>query len=225
MKRRLKHKIKKLPDGRTNVSVSIPLALAGLEQYESTDMMEDIAVLRRSVTQPQRKIGTAKWFLAQMKRCIQNEAFALMFLEACVTSIRSATFALQKMYGNNKDFEKWYATKQEDMGNDSGLRSIVDLRNIAEKEGVILDEYRHTILVRFYINGIIEAETGEPIIQVEGIKIDGILPFLEASLAKVSELIEEAHKLFPVKVSRTPVMGKIEYLKQKKDGSWERFDF
>src|SRR3989304_4431571 len=85
-----KQKIEKLPDGRTNVSVSMPLALTGLEQYESPEMIKDITVLRRSITPPQRKIGSAKWFLSQMKRCIQNEAFALMFLEACVTSIRAA---------------------------------------------------------------------------------------------------------------------------------------
>ena len=225
MKRRLKHNIEKLPGGRTNISVSMPLALTGLEQYESNDMMQDITVLRRSLTQPQRKIGSAKWFLAQMKRCIQNEAFALMFLEACVTSIRSATFTLQKMYGNNKAFKEWYVKKQDDMGKDSELCSIVDLRNIAEKEGVILDEYRHTILVRFYRDGKIEAETGEPIIQIEGIKFDSIFQLLEKSLMKISELIEEAHKLFPVKTGRTPVMGKIDYLREKEDGSWERFDF
>ena len=203
----------------------MPLALTGLEQYESNDMMEDITVLRHSVTIPQRKIGSAKWFLAQMKRCIQNEAFALMFLEAYVTAIRSATFALQKMYGNNEDFDRWYAKKQKYMRNDSELRLIVDLRNIAEKEGVILDEYRHAILVRFYISGKIEAETGDPVIQIEGREVDSILPLLEASLTKISVLIEEAHKLFPVKVSRTPVMGKIEYIREKGDGSWERFDF
>jgi hypothetical protein len=225
MKKRLEHKLEKLPDGRTNVSVSMPMALAGLEQYESNDMMEDIAVLRRSVTPPQRKIGSARWFLAQMKRCIQNEAFALMFLEAYLTAIRSATFTLQKMYGNNKDFDKWYAKKQEEMRNDSELRLIVDLRNIAEKEGVILDEYRHTIIVRFYISGKTEAETGAPIIQIKGKEVDSILPLLEASLTKISDLIEEAHKLFPVKTGRTPIRGKIEYIREKDDGNWERFDF
>ena len=148
-----------------------------------------------------------------------------MFLEACVTSIRAATFTLQKMYGNNVDFGKWYAKKREDMGSDSDLRSLISLRNIAEKEGVILDEYIHTIFVRFYNDGKIEAETGEPIIKIEGISVDRMLPFLEASLSKVSDVIEEAHKLFPIKASRTPVMGKIEYIREKGDGSWERFDF
>jgi hypothetical protein len=225
MKKRLEHKLEKLPDGRTNVSVSMPMALAGLEQYESNDMMEDIAVLRRSVTSPQKKIGAARWFLAQMKRCIQNEAFALMFLEAYVTAIRSATFTLQKMYGNNKDFDKWYEKKQEEMRNDSDLRLIIDLRNIAEKEGVILSEYRHTINIRFYKSGKTETETGTPIIKIEGKEVDSILPLLEASLAKISTLIEEAHELFPVKTGRTPIMGKIEYIKEQEDGSWEHFDF
>ncbi len=225
MKKILKHTIEKLPDGRTNVSVSMPCALTGLEQYESTDGMEKFAVLRRSVTMPQRKIGAARWFLAQMKRCVQNEAFAVMFFEAYVSALRSATFTLQKMYANNAEFEKWYKKRQEDMRGDPELRAIIELRNIAEKEGVLLDKYAHTIFVRFYLDGKTEAEAGEPIMQVEGIKIKLTVATLEASLARISGLIEEAHEIFPVKASRTPIAGKVDYLREKKDGSWEHFDF
>ena len=55
----------------------------------STDQeMERPALLKASVSPPQQKVAAARWFLTQLTRCIHNEASALMFFEAFLSTLR-----------------------------------------------------------------------------------------------------------------------------------------
>jgi hypothetical protein len=114
-------------------SITSPFVLAGAEIGSSAEEMQRPTLLHVSVTPPRRKLAAARWFLSQFYQCAYNEGSALMFLEAFLTTLRSATFALQKMYAADPAFAGWYAQKQQEMRQDADLRSVIELRNAAEK--------------------------------------------------------------------------------------------
>jgi len=215
--------LEKTASGKTQVSVQVPFLLADAEIGPSSEEMERLALLHPRASPPRRKIEAARWFLAQLFRCIHNEGSALMFLEAFLTALRSATFALQKMFADHPDFPEWYKRKQESMREDQELRWIIELRNMAEKEGVILAEYGPSTIVRFHRDGLVEAEAGTPSLKVEGLDQEDLLPHLQSSLAKISVIIDEAHELFAPEKSRSHVI-RVEYVRETGEGSWEHFD-
>jgi hypothetical protein len=190
----------------------------------TNEEMERPALLEMGVSPPQQKIAAARWFLSQLTRCIHNEASALMFLEAFLSTLRSATFALKKMLNEHAEFEIWYARKQEEMRRDPHLRWVIDARNVAEKEGIILAEYGPHAVVRVHKDGSVENEIRNPTLKIAGLDSEDVYPRLEECLARLSALIEEAHETFkPVNI-REKKRFSIEFTREREDGTWEHFD-
>ncbi len=64
-------------------------------------------------------------------------------LNACIQTLRSVTFVLQKNKGSITGFEQWYSGWQERLGKDNVLKWSVEARNQIVKEG---DLELHSIL-------------------------------------------------------------------------------
>ncbi|MBN1212969.1 MAG: hypothetical protein JXA92_10360 [candidate division Zixibacteria bacterium] len=74
------------------------------------------------------KLNEAKFFLSEMKKNIQDEEKFCYFLSAFIQSARNITFAMQKQYMGNNEFEVWYKQQQEKMKNDLELEYLNDAR-------------------------------------------------------------------------------------------------
>jgi hypothetical protein len=211
--------VENLCDGRARVSVQSPFLCSGAEIPASHKGMEQTALLHASVSPPLRKIENARWFLNELKRCIHNEGCALMFFESCVSALRSATLTLQKVFKHRAGFEEWYSRQQETMKADGELRWAVELRNAAEKEGLLLAEYGPRTIVRFRCDGSVTAEADAPSLEVAGLPVSDTIPFLESSLEKIAKIINEAHHLFPYDRPR-PIPIHVQLLQENDDGTW-----
>ena len=224
MKKKLPIEVRPLNRDKARISVDIPFEIVDLGSALSMKSTNHVTVLHSSVSPPRRKVASAYWLLQQLEKHLSNEAAALMFLESLVTTLRSVTFALQKMGSSVEGFRAWYITKQEEMRADSQMRWLVEIRNAAEKEGLLLAEYGPHAVVRVHKEGACNAEAGEPILLIDGFKSDNLLNDLRAGLEKVSAIVEEAHARFFEGYGRKQVSYLVEYLRENPDGSWEHFD-
>jgi hypothetical protein len=212
--------LERSPDGDVKIKVGLPLFCAGAEIASKPEDMEITAILHTGVSPPRRKIENAKWFLSQLLRCVNNEGSALMFLEAFVTALRSATFTLQKVFADHPGFQQWYAKKREIMQADDELRWLLELRNVAEKEGVLLAAYGLRTIVRLHRDGSMTTEPRKPSLKVEGLAANDVLPLLEPSLLKIAAIIDEAHQLFAYERLR-PIPIEMQLIRETDDGKWE----
>lgn len=144
-----------------------------------------------------------------------------MFLEAFVSTLRSATFALQKALLHYEGFRQWYRLKQEEMKGDSKLQWIVQLRNVVEKEGLILATYGPRAIVRVHRDGIVAAEVGQPTLRIDGMQQEDLLSVLDFALSKIETIIEEAHSMFKSRAVDHRHRVSVQFLREMEDGSWE----
>ena len=70
-----------------------------------------------------------------MKKAKNAEEFEIGYA-AFVMSARTVTFALQKEFSGNKDFESWYQEKRNMLSKNKIAKFFVDQRNSIEKEGI-----------------------------------------------------------------------------------------
>ncbi|MCX6372597.1 MAG: hypothetical protein NTX16_05855 [Actinobacteria bacterium] len=152
----------------TEFFVGTPLEIVGLESALSMEPRKGVAILHSSISPPRRKVASARWLLRQLQEHKSSEAPALMFLECFVTTLRSATFALQKMGSTTKGFRAWYEVKRKEMQADPKLRWLVKMRNAAEKEGLVLAEYGPVVVVRLHRNGMRDAVAQDPTFKIAG---------------------------------------------------------
>jgi hypothetical protein len=214
--------IDKNPEGATTVGVGLPFKCLDGEIGQTDSEMEEPGTLHLTVTPPRRKIPACRWYLQQLMRCIQNESSALMFLEALVSELRSSTFSLQKLCSRSEGFDSWYKERQDGMRSDPDLSWVVELRNAAQKEGLVIAIWGQHAIVRFYRNGEVQAHLQVPIFRLEGVSSEVQLPRLQAAIDKIGEIVEEAHRLF-VSPSPRPIESRVDYVREQEDGAWEYF--
>jgi hypothetical protein len=204
----------------TEIVVGFDFEIVGLESAFSKGSKEHVTILHSSVSPPRRKLAAAQWLLRKLKEEIWSEAPALMYLECLVTTLRSATFALQKMGSGVDGFNAWYEAKREHMRADSQLRWLVEVRNAAEKEGFVLAEYGPRAVVRFHRNGTRSAEAVEPLLKIEGIESTDLLQDLESATNELSAIVEEAHHAFFEGYGPKQLGYSMMGLQERPDGSW-----
>jgi hypothetical protein len=66
-----------------------------------------------------------------------------------IRSLREVTFVLQKEGKRHSWFDAWYAERQEYLRADPIMRTIVDMRNQAEKQGYLPIEFNHRYQIQF----------------------------------------------------------------------------
>lgn len=203
-------------------TVGYEFEIADLESAFSMEPNDRVTILHSSVSPARRKLASARWLLRQLREHMYSEAAALMFLESLVTMLRSATFTLQKMGATIDGFDAWYETQRETMRADPQLRWLVDVRNAAEKEGLVLTEYGPRVIVRFHHDGTRSDQAVEPMFKVDGHECQDLFGDLEAALAKISAVVEEAHATFFSKYQRKPLWYAMQCWQEKPDGSWEQ---
>lgn len=208
---------------QTDITVGLPFEIVELESAISMPR-SGVAILHSSISPPRRKLAAARWLLRQLQEHRSSEGAALMFLECLVTTLRSATFALQKMGSAIDGFSAWYDAKREEMRADPQLRWLVGVRNAAEKEGLVLAEYGPRAVFRIHRDGVCTAEAGDPTFQIDGYESTNLLTDLESAVEKLSAVVEEAHTTFFQEYGRKQMRYSVEYLREKPDGSWEHFD-
>lgn len=95
------------------------------------------------IPKAKRNLHQCEYHLKLMNNSRSLEELEINFA-AFVTSARSVTFVLQKEFGGNDNFVKWYGerenpqkgTKRYEMKNDSLCKFFLEQRNKIEKEGI-----------------------------------------------------------------------------------------
>jgi hypothetical protein len=141
MKKKLSVQVEPLDRNRNHVIVEIPFDVVSADSALAPEARDRSAILESSVSPARRKMAAARWLLEQLRSCASNEGAALMFLESVAINLRSATPALQKVCSGINGFDRWYAGKQDEMRADPRLRWLVEMRNGAEKEGLVMGVY------------------------------------------------------------------------------------
>jgi len=101
---------------------------------------------------------------------------------------------------------------------------VVDLRNMAEKEGLIPLHYGHHSITRFYRDGRVVSEAASPTLAIEGIDSSQLMANLEFSISFLDQIVEEAHLRFGQPTEQRKYEGLLEFMRERADGSWEYFD-
>lgn len=213
-----------LPDGRLNVTASIPMTIAGVEIECDKYRIDDPTFLHPTVTPARRKVASSRWLLRKLELSIKNEGAALMFLELLVSNLRSVTFALQKAFDNQDGFADWYAVQQSEMRSDPQMRWLIEARNQAEKEGLVLGEFGPRCIQRFFRDGRIVAESAIPSLAVCGVAADELFSNIHYAIEKLHRVVEAAHERFLADVEPRRAQFTLEYVRERPDGAWEHFD-
>ena len=182
--------------GSTTFNCPLPVNIMDAKIPDDIAALEKCGILHPTVTGPRRNIAAANWFLNQLKRCLLNEAAALMFLEAFVVELRAAFVCLRKLFKHKPQFDSWYKVQQSKMENNKLLKWLLDVRNQSQHEGIFLSEYKLHTVVRHRFTGKVEATVVSPQIRID--RIDGTITIAELrEMADMVEiLVEEAHKAF-----------------------------
>jgi len=208
---------------QTEINLKLGIRVAGPAPEAATYGLSDPTVLQQDVTPSQRKLGAALWLLSQLRSAIQNESAALTIAELLVTTARSTTFSLQKQFSKSPGFDDWYSERQSEMKLNDDLKSLIGLRNAAEKEGFVFARYAHRILHRTYRNGEFDAELAEPELEIEGFESIQFLGEISRALDALKLVIDEAHVSFDNgKVPRKRGLV-LEYMRETDDGR-EHYD-
>ena len=115
-----------LPDGRTQFNVAWETSTLGAELPDDISEMTKTGWLHPRVTPPRRKVAASRWFLSQLRKCVNNEGAAVMFLEAFLSELRATTFALQTLLHSEPGFTSWYEKQRQKMRADDNLRWLVE---------------------------------------------------------------------------------------------------
>jgi hypothetical protein len=209
-------------DGRTAISVVGEWRCFGATIPTDLNELHAPGAYHSSVTPPRRKIAAAKWFLSQLTRCVENEAAALMFLEAFLSELRASTWALQKLLSRVAGFKEWYGEKQNTMRENTALRWLVSARNESQKEGLIFAGWGPGSILRYYRDGGVTVESKEPTFEVSGAKYT--LSDLAQMVDPVAATVEEAHTLFYPNPPGRKHAFSLEFVREREYGTWEHFD-
>lgn len=87
------------------------------------------------------KLDEASFFLDKVKSSLTNPIELSFYLSAG----RSVTWSMQKEFGDNSRYLKWYDEKKQEMRNDEIFTIFKNLRNITVKEGKL--EFKRNINV------------------------------------------------------------------------------
>lgn len=98
----------------------------------------------------QRKLERTRVLLAFADSLQEHIQLFLTFLEAFIQMARTVTFTLQKEGKNVPGFQKWYASKREEMGANEVFEFLKEARNITAKEGII----HHAIALKIQVRNI-----------------------------------------------------------------------
>lgn len=101
------------------------------------------------------KIGEVEQFIEQMGNAVDTQLFRSQF-NACLSALRSITFALQSEDKHVSGFEDWYGVKQSEMRGDELLRFIHDSRNADVHQG------RHSLKFTGAEIGMFETDKAGP---------------------------------------------------------------
>ena len=216
--------LRKRPDGKTEVFVGSTLKSLGAELPDSVPEMNEPGSLHGSVTPPRRKLAGATWLLSQLRKCLRNEAAALLFLETFLSELRASTFALQKLFAHADGFGAWYEDQQKKMRADSLLRWLVEARNTAQKQGLVFANWSPHPVVRRYKDGRIEVVESATTFEIEGFDRSVTTDDLATMHSQLSAVIEEAHARFLLSPPSRPLRFSIEFVRERDDGAWEHFD-
>lgn len=203
-----------------DISIAVPFRIVSLDEAMVAQTEGTVTLLSASISPALRKVAGARWLLQSLEENMRSEGRALLFLESLVTTLRSITFVLQKMGAGVDGFEEWYSSKVTAMREDPQLRWLVDTRNAAEKEGLVLAEYGPDAIVRIHLDGSTTTEVTGPVFRLDGFHSDDILADLGSALGKLSELVDEAHWRFFGRIGQKHMHMHIAYLQEGADGSW-----
>lgn len=181
------------------------------------------ALLHPAATGPRLKVKAARYYLELLKRDIRNEAACIAHADAVVSSLRSATFVMQKLGTKHGEFGDWYAQKVKEMQDDPVLRLAKDLRNEAEKEGLKLARFGAQVTIRVDRRGRVRAEHANPRLRFVGRPDSDPLAEFEQAIERIDKVVEEAHEKGFIELDRRPRMMVAQYLRETKPGVWEPF--
>jgi len=216
--------LRKRPDGKTQIFVGATLKSLSAELPDSIPEMNQPGSLHGSVTPPRRKLAGATWFLSQLRKCLRNEAAALLFLETFLSELRASTFALQKLLVHVDGFTEWYEERQGQMRADALLRWLVEARNAAQKQGLVFAEWSPHPVVQHYKDGRVQVVESATTFEVEGFDRSVTTDDLAKMLSQLSAVVEEAHDRFLPSPPARPLQLSIELVRERDDGAWEHFD-
>ena len=87
------------------------------------------------IPKAKKNLHECKYHLNNMLKSENIEELEINFA-AFVNSGRNVTFVLQKEFTSDDNFNKWYKTKQDEMGSDELCKFFKELRNLIIKEGI-----------------------------------------------------------------------------------------
>lgn len=100
-----------------------------------------------------KKIEQAKYHLNLMNELSPKENDFLFNLVSFISSAREVTWHLQKEFGSNLEFKKWYPKKQQEMKEDEIFKFFLNKRNVVVKETYPDIEGYTGNVTFYYING------------------------------------------------------------------------
>ena len=75
------------------------------------------------------KLNEANYFLDNMRKTYDDDAFFSFNLSAFLSAARSITLHMQKQYKSKENFNDWYEKQREKMQEDSELKHLISARN------------------------------------------------------------------------------------------------
>jgi len=81
------------------------------------------------------KVAEAEFFLCKIKTCGYDFFAAQCYVSAFVGAVRTVTFSLQSVLKSVDGFESWYATKQDELRNNSLAKFFHDFRTVSQHIG------------------------------------------------------------------------------------------
>jgi hypothetical protein len=175
-----------------------------------------------AATIPRIKIKICEYHLERLKSNLTNEIAVRAYLEIIFKFLRSSTFSLQEICKDQEGFREWWDKKREDMKDDKILRKVVDLRNIAEKEGFELSDFGVKVVTKVSRKGKITNSIKPTAIIINEHTFDNVVDELSYSINKIKEIIEEAHRIGFIKESRKPNRFFHEIYEEDDCGNWKR---
>ncbi|PKK88534.1 MAG: hypothetical protein CVV64_18445 [Candidatus Wallbacteria bacterium HGW-Wallbacteria-1] len=187
--------------------------------------LSEPAFLHPVVTIPRAKVKACWYFLDLFKMNILNEAATRCHIEAIAKFLRSATFTLQYICDKAPGFHEWYEAAQEQMKEDPLLKEMVMLRNVAEKRGLDLIEFGLKIQRNHFRNEKVETKYLPVEIKINGVHLKDPVADLKKAIESISRVVEDAHEKGFVKIPESKdMLLRVEFRREKPDGSWEFFD-
>lgn len=210
--------------GRATLKVHSQFRMTDGDLAARPQEFEDPAFLIPSATVPRMKINAARYFLMRLRLGLRNEAACTIYIEAFIQALRAATFVLQKHGAGKPGFDDWYEQQRQALRADDLLRTVVDLRNLSEKEGVEFLHFDVCTIVRQSLDGRIRAEAGLPEISIADIQLANPVEGLSTALEKVAAVVEEAHLRGFIAFRERPNTNTLRVFRETAPDAWKPTD-